>query len=443
MGRAKEKFNLTIKDLPYFRTLHSMAFRMLGLRKEQVLGRRTMTEFSNLLGLRLTGGVDANEGRAYGSTSGDHALFIASMARMRCVPLEEQWQEMNEDLSWFEVERVDRGLREFKAKRGLKDFTDMLVDFVEHGLKIELDLLVVDEAQDLSQAQWRMVIALAAHAKRTIIAGDDDQAIFRWAGADVEYFINLSGKTTVLDKSYRIPRLIQQTAAHIIEGVTVRRAKEWEPRDDEGTITYHTSTDTVDMSGGSWLVLDRNEYLLDYVEDQCRREGHVYERRGRKSVTEKDLATIRAWESLRKGGEATATDTRNILRYIIHDGPDLPKSGRFTLRDLQQNWGVSTDDIWHEAFDKMSLVERSYLLSSLRHGEKIHQTPRIRLSTIHSAKGGEADNVILYTDMAARTYKGMMKYPEDEMRVFYVGATRAKEALHIIAPHSKYYFTSL
>ena len=38
--RAMDRFNLSEDDLPYFRTLHSLAFRVLGLRKENVMQRR-------------------------------------------------------------------------------------------------------------------------------------------------------------------------------------------------------------------------------------------------------------------------------------------------------------------------------------------------------------------------------------------------------------------
>ena len=41
----------------------------------------------------------------------------------------------------------------------------------------------------------------------------------------------------------------------------------------------------------------------------------------------------------------------------------------------------------------------------LRRGEKITKEPRIKLSTIHAAKGGEAENVILRTDISNRIYK--------------------------------------
>ena len=53
-----------------------------------------------------------------------------------------------------------------------------------------------------------MVRSMWANANKTYIAGDDDQAIFKWAGADVDHFIALKEEVNdikVLDQSYRIP----------------------------------------------------------------------------------------------------------------------------------------------------------------------------------------------------------------------------------------------
>ena len=44
------------------------------------------------------------------------------------------------------------------------------------------------------------------------IAGDDDQAIFGWAGADVDSFIKWEAREILLDKSERVPPVIQQKA---------------------------------------------------------------------------------------------------------------------------------------------------------------------------------------------------------------------------------------
>ena len=72
-------------------------------------------------------------------------------------------------------------------------------------------------------------------------------------------------------------------------------------------------------------------------------------------------------------------------------------------------------------------------------GEKIlTDKPRIKISTIHKAKGGEADNVALLLDSS----RACAESPDQdgEVRTFYVGLTRAKKALHLIESHSQYGF---
>ena len=47
--------------------------------------------------------------------------------------------------------------------------------------------------QDLSPLQWDVAHVIEKHSERIYCAGDDDQAIYRWAGADVDHFIGLNG----------------------------------------------------------------------------------------------------------------------------------------------------------------------------------------------------------------------------------------------------------
>ena len=67
---------------------------------------------------------------------------------------------------------------------------------------------MVDEAQDLTPLQWDMVVKMAEAVERVYIAGDDDQAIYEWNGADVDLFQNFPGKTLVLKKSVRLNKNI-------------------------------------------------------------------------------------------------------------------------------------------------------------------------------------------------------------------------------------------
>jgi len=82
--------------------------------------------------------------------------------------------------------------------------------------------------------------------------------------------------------------------------------------------------------------------------------------------------------------------------------------------------------------DKIPGNDRIYITALLRKGEKFNAVPRIRLSTIHGTKGGEAENVVLMTDL---TYAAMRAgNPDDLHRVFYVGVTRTKDNLYLIDP---------
>ena len=69
-------------------------------------------------------------------------------------------------------------------------------------------------------------------------------------------------------------------------------------------------------------------------------------------------------------------------------------------------------------------------------GYLVPTQPRIRISTIHSAKGGEAESVYILTDVTASTWDGMERDISDESRVMYVGCTRAIDRLFIRRPQT-------
>ena len=104
----------------------------------------------------------------------------------------------------------------------------------------------------------------------------------------------------------------------------------------------------------------------------------------------------------------------------------------FTLEDLKNNHGLLVDGYWHEVMDKVSDFDITYLRRLERIGENIKGEPRIRVSTIHQAKGGECDNVVVLLDLGRLVYRSYMKNPDDEHRVFYVAVTRAKQNLYIV-----------
>ena len=116
----------------------------------------------------------------------------------------------------------------------------------------------------------------------------------------------------------------------------------------------------------------------------------------------------------------------------------MDKDQRYTLETCKANHGFMTDAVWYEALDQAPKRKVEYIRKMRANGEQLNKKPRILLSTIHGVKGGEAQNVILLTDLSLNTQKGYERNPDDENRLFYVGATRAKENLHIIEPKDFY-----
>ena len=97
--RAIKKFNLTEDDLPYFRTLHSLAFRRLGIKKENVMQRRHYMDLGKKLGFPVNYAVYESDHSGI-FTSDSEYLRIINLAKLRNMTAEQQFDlnEHNQDL---------------------------------------------------------------------------------------------------------------------------------------------------------------------------------------------------------------------------------------------------------------------------------------------------------------------------------------------------------
>ena len=219
--RACKKFQRDQKEFPYFRTIHSLCYRMLGLRSSDILTGKKFSDFADWCGIRVTGRAWSDDGMLSAFEIGDRILFMENLSRIRCVTLRQQY-ERNEvtDLAMErDVIRVDLALAEIWRRCYMVCSITPTCLSDAHARAERRPALGPSGRrsipQDLSLLQWNIVWKLMEKAKRTVIAGDDDQAIYRWAGADVETLINMKGKVRVLGQSWRCPRLIQKVSNRI------------------------------------------------------------------------------------------------------------------------------------------------------------------------------------------------------------------------------------
>lgn len=440
--KALKKFpHLTVDDLPYFRTLHAICYHELNMTMGgMVKGPNDMKELAEKLGLMFTykakhGGSDSMAEIPYGGEMGDRLLQIDHVRRHRMQTLSVGWRcQFDDDLNMFQVRRFVSEYTEWKRREGLRDFTDLLEQATE---PLDVDVVIVDEAQDLSVLQWDTLHRLTANASRMYMAGDDDQAIFTWAGADPLALLNHPGKVVVLDQSHRVPVAIQPLAVRLVERIKVRQHKLWRPREAPGQLRHAGENQLPEFNEpGSYMILYRQHYLVKEMETHVRSLGLPYSRGDLAAPGAEWGKAILTWEALRHGKPQPERQVHFMLEALSLEPDHRKQLGRldrtraYGLPEL----GLEDRGPWFEAFERVPLDDRQYLRALIRrHGkEGITEKPKVHLSTIHAAKGAERDHVVLLTETSDKVRDIMLTNPDDERRVFYVGVTRAKESLTLV-----------
>lgn len=456
IGRICAEFSLSPRRFPFVRTLHSMCFMALGLQRADVMAKEDWKRFGEELGFDMVGTskAAADDGITLPTETkeGDRYLMALERSRLRCVSLEQELNDTRADDIHLPLLKKMEDLRgEYLRQLGKFTFTEMLEQFLAHGEFPHLKLLIIDEAQDLTPLQWKVVFKMANTCDRVIAAGDDDQAIHRWAGVDPRQFSGLAKQAEVLGQSYRLPKAVFDLSQRLVQRVPGRVEKPFEPAvDRRGSINWHDSADSVPLHEGSWTFMARTNARVARWSEDMRQQGLFYSVAGRPSVRKRTARAIRLWKALQQGTAISLSDVKALYA-------ELPKTGgaaavasnhealllaadpnqMFSHRLLSEQFGLLAPiDTLSMVALNLSEEDKRYISALLRRGEQLEQAPRIKLSTIHAMKGGEDDNILLDLGTTKRIEEG--DHPEDEHRVFYVGVTRTKHNLHFLQPGGKY-----
>jgi len=437
--RACKKFKIEKKRFKYFRTIHSLGFMQLGLSREEIMDYYDYKSIADELSLDITRFLDEDE--KYGNKDGDNCVQIHNLSRAKMIPLEEEWAnaELQVSIRYEVVEQWANAVQQYKAKYSKSDFSDMLEQF---DSPLPVQLLIVDEAQDLSRLQWKVVRRAMEGVAEVYIAGDDDQCIFSWNGADVESFLTFpAAEDIVLPKSWRVPEELITVANVIASRISKRKTKDWKPVGRGGSLFYDEDLYSLPIEKGDWMILVRNNKFCEEVEHMLRDKGYLYhnnkyKEKGR-SIKLEEASLIENWEKLRRGETITMAAANTILRAF---NPKSKMLGLSTVRMEDMTLESSLKSLpWYEALTAI-IHERQieYIRSCLRNGEKLRDKPRILLSTIHGVKGGEAENVAIVPDYSYLSSQYLDS--DEEHRVQYVAVTRAKKNLYLIKPQEEYFY---
>ena len=406
------------KELKYFQTLHSLAFHTLGLREENVMQDYHYNDLGKILSIRVNAKKDA-DASPYLSCDNEYFQIILK-AKEKGISVWDEYctGEHSSNVEPDLLKHIEINYNQYKVNNNLIDFADMINKFLSKPeLCPSFNTVFIDEAQDLSPIQWDMYDLLKNNSKNVYLAGDDDQAIYGWAGADVDRFIKEPAKEKVLSKSRRIPIAVQEISEVITERIQgLRATKNYLPRNEQGLCSKINSLENVDLYNGKWLILTRTISRAKEICDLLKVKGLYHENKHRKSYDTKLYKAIINHSKWLNGEDITDTGLEDIKEYM---------GERELKKDLK----------WYECFDTASADEKIYIRLMLSNGEKLSNEARIKVSTIHAAKGGECENVILVLDNAKKireaTAHSIIKRDE-EHRVWYVGCTRAKRNLYLM-----------
>lgn len=411
VGEMLKRLGLSSSNLVC--TLHSMCFQHLGLSKESVVDHGLLTKFGKEYGYEFSKTKD----RALGD------MYLATLSLMK-------HKRLTIDSLSSNMVMVPRGrLMEFqeryegfKKRYYLLDFDDMLMKYVNEAPAHVAKVLFVDEAQDLSPLQWDVVRAFirAGGIELAVVAGDDDQAIYEWSGANphgiVEFEKEFDARRMVLDVGYRLPRSVHAFSQRVIDGVVNRVPKTVSPRDADGEVIGISELTPRVLAGmSSPLILARTNLIKRRVEARLTQLRIPYTNR------EKDSP----WEN------ATARALRALMKYDRGDALDKAE-----LRLLKRKVDDST---WNKIDGGEPLGVEPWKVMDIKpkwvdfyRSFDVDEPIDVTVSTIHASKGSEAADVVLCDAISHVVAQMAHMNPDAERRVWYVGATRARERLFVL-----------
>ena len=415
--RAVEKFEKPASAFKYFKTLHAIAFEKLGMTNPEIMTRMNYREFSKAMGMSFLGYYTEDL-----TNRDDKYLNHISLEKNNPALA----VKSGGDLDLRKLKYVRANYERYKFEKGLKDYDDLMEECNKMGDALPVKVAIIDEAQDLTSMQWDFCYNSFKDCEMVYIAGDDDQAIYEWAGADVKRFLSIARKSKmlILDKSYRLRQNILELSKVVISQVKDRVVKDFSAVGEGGGIFYHNSIDEIVVNNEqSYYFLSRNNTFLKAYKEKLIKTGMQF------SIKGEDFGKANTYKMIMKYEELRKNDPDAIRTNVLLMGSLKPMA--------------TTDLPWYEALEMKENV-LSFWRNFFSNKSEIKNTG-LNISTIHGVKGGEADNVVLSMNVT-RTINDAMQSKDfiaAELRCLYVGMTRAKKNLHIVHSNSKFGYESL
>ncbi len=422
---ARNRIGVDEKQVPYFQTLHAFCFHLLNLNESAIIQPHHYEALGKKLNVRVNFNDKYNDEQTHFLTCNNPYFQMIQRSINKDIPLREEFNLNEHDRkdieSWDTLNHIYINLQEYKKKMHLLDFNDLIKKVINSGKIPKLKAIFIDEAQDLSPLQWQLYDKLRENCDDMYLAGDDDQAIFAWAGADVNRFIKEPANERVLRYSRRVSKAVQEQSQIAVSRISgIRKHKEYLPRAQEGFASHINNLGQVDLTKGKWLILTRTKSNLLDIMKELKSKNIYYQSNKGKSFNVGIYNGAMAYTKWIREGKLEEKEINDVREYIPNGNWDPEKN-------------------WYDIFvaDQKEIL---YIRNIISGGEKLYENARIWLSTIHAIKGGEEDNVILSLHQGSKVQKSIrlsVDKQDEEHRVWYVGITRARNNLYKLKAKKK------
>ena len=331
------------------------------------------------------------------------------------LPGDEAWVKgWSEGLFYDTVLEILKAAEEYSE---VIDFADMIFLPLRKGMVYpSYELVVVDEAQDMTRPQLEIAKRATVKDGRMFIVGDDRQAIYGFRGADSGALDRLKEQLNAVElglkTTYRCGRAIVERAREYVPDF------EAAPTVQDGVVRQAFPSEMIEQAAPGDFVLSRLNAPLMGVALGLIRRGVRARIRGREIG--KGLVEIVKKLRVQRIGEVAVEMERYMAKEMGKLGKRDPHLARTKIAQLMDN----ADTINTLAETVGSVEELTRKLETLFNDEQ--GAASVMCSTVHKAKGLEADRVWVLEDTLKRG--GV-----EEENIRYVAYTRARKELCLVS----------
>ena len=313
-----------------------------------------------------------------------------------------------------------------------KDVVRLAAEMIERGeveaSKIAKSVLVIDEAQDMGEDDFRLVRSLMKQNEdmRVIAVGDDDQNIYAFRGSDsrhMQSLVELEGtKLYEMTENYRSDKAIVDCANRFVQRIPdrMKRTPILSATGNEGKVIALKALleAEIEVHGTTAILTRTNEETMQVA--------YELQKRGLRATVAQSMGGFRF---------GNLAEVRYFLKQIGKDDITIPKEKwkEAKRRTLDMYKGSSCLSVMKRFFvdfeETHSSLYRSdlceYIFESNIEDFIAADEKSIFVSTIHKAKGREFDTVYLLSPVPDGR-------DVSDMRSYYVGLTRAKQNLYLV-----------